>query len=180
MGWCSLRYKNIYRKWLLHWVTILTSLKNVQTLGQFWKPLYIWTSWWPVWTIHFYRSYEIWILHIIYSWSHAKQSTSSISISSNSVRPTSSTSDVFKAAWSYRPGPQADFMITSSSNTLGPKRARRSVAICLLPENIRSQGTEEAWEGRTSRAIRARVGYSCAWSLLRTVQGKGRKERGFN
>jgi hypothetical protein len=53
---------------------------------------------------------------------------------------------------------QANFMTCNSSNRLKPREARRLSAVCLLAEKSRSQGTEEAWQGRTSRAMRARVG----------------------
>src|SRR5271163_97604 len=55
--------------------------------------------------------------------------------------------------------------MVSSSKAIGPKHARRSVAICLVPENNRSHGTDDACDGRTSRAIRASVGYTLACSF---------------
>src|SRR5271163_3520142 len=76
--------------------------------------------------------------------SHSSRSTSSMSICSNSSRPTSSTCALLKAATSQRFCPHTDFMMVSSSNTIGPKHARRSVAICLVPENMRSHGTDDA------------------------------------
>lgn len=93
------------------------------------------------------------------------KSPSSTNICSNSKsgKSTSSAWSLFQAATSRSFGFHAEFMMASSSKTTGPKFARRSVAICLVPENNRSHGTEEAWDGRTSRAIRARVGYTSAW-----------------
>ena len=38
----------------------------------------------------------------------------------------------------------ADFMIRSCSSRPDPRRERRSVATCLLDENKRSHGTEDA------------------------------------
>src|SRR5271155_3837615 len=55
--------------------------------------------------------------------------------------------------------------MVSSSKAIGPKHARRSVVICLVPENNRSHGTDDACDGRTSRAIHASVGYMLACSF---------------
>ena len=46
---------------------------------------------------------------------------------------------------------------------MGPKRDWWSTAICLVPENSHSHGTDNACAGRISRAIHASVGYNCAW-----------------
>jgi hypothetical protein len=54
----------------------------------------------------------------------------------------------------------ANFMICISSNFFDPRRERRSSAISFAAEKSRSHGTEEAGIGRTSSAMRARVGYS--------------------
>jgi hypothetical protein len=53
-------------------------------------------------------------------------------------------------------------MIISCSKTVEPRDAWWSIAICLLPETSRSQGTDEAYKGRMSRAICASVGYNVA------------------
>ena len=89
-------------------------------------------------------------------------SSTNICSNSKSSKSTSSAWALFQAAISRSFGLHAEFIMVSSSKTTGPKFARRSVAICLVPENNRSQGTEEACEGRTSSAIRARVGYTSA------------------
>ena len=70
------------------------------------------------------------------------------------------TCAAFHAVASYIPSPQADPMIVSSSNIFGPKCAWWSVAICFIPKNTCSQGTDHAWAGRTSSATHASVGYS--------------------
>jgi hypothetical protein len=50
----------------------------------------------------------------------------------------------FQAAMSVMFVRHANFIIWSSSKRSTPKDARRSTAVCLLAENSRSQGTEEA------------------------------------
>ena len=72
------------------------------------------------------------------------------------------SSSAFQAAISQRSGPHVNFVMTSSSKTIWPNQDCRSSAICLLPEKICSQGTEEACNGSTFSAIQARVGYNCA------------------
>ena len=85
------------------------------------------------------------------------------SANSSSKSKTSSTWKVFQAARSKSFGPYADLIMTSSSNTIGPKHDRRSVAICLLAENNRSHRTEDACASNTSNAISASVRYNCSW-----------------
>jgi hypothetical protein len=77
---------------------------------------------------------------------HLSKSPSSTNISSNSTsgKSTSSTWALFQAATSHSLGLHAESMIVSFSKITEPKRARRSEAVCLVPENNRSQGTEEA------------------------------------
>ena len=54
-----------------------------------------------------------------------------------------STWKEFHPALSYIFGPQADFIIVSSSKTTNSKDAWQSVAMCFVPENSRSQGTDD-------------------------------------
>ena len=112
------------------------------------------------------------------SLSHAKASWSSPSISSN-TRSTSSTCAEFQALISYRSAHHVDPIITSSSKTDEPRHARRSVAICLLQEKSRSHGTDDAWDGRISRAIRARVGYTIALSYTEWLVFESPVRSGF-
>ena len=70
--------------------------------------------------------------------------STNICSNSKSGKSTSSAWALFEAATLRTFGLQAEFMMVSSSKTTGPKFARRSVAICLVPENNRSHGTEEA------------------------------------
>ena len=66
----------------------------------------------------------------------------------------------------------ANFMSCSSSNLFAPKEACRSSAVCSLAENSFSQETNEAWEGRTSSAMWARVGKSrqCFYVYITTAE----------
>ena len=86
-----------------------------------------------------------------------------LSSSNKSVNSRISISSIWLEFHAARSGTllrHANFMSWSSSNFFGPRRARRSSAISLAAENRRSQGTEDAGIGRTSKAIRPRVGYN--------------------
>ena len=62
-----------------------------------------------------------------------------------------------------------DPMITSSSKTAKPRHVWHSVATCLLQEKSHSHGTDEAWDGRISRVIRASIGYNIALSYIEWI-----------
>lgn len=59
-----------------------------------------------------------------------------------------------------------DFIICKISNIFALRRERWSVAVSLALENILTQGTEEAWLGKTSKAICTSVGYDFPFSYF--------------
>src|ERR1700722_727268 len=95
------------------------------------------------------------------SWSQCFISSSAKHRSSNSSN-TSSVSSELSCARSTILRRHVAFNICSSSNISAFNRARRSEAVSLLLEKTRSHGTDDAWLGRTSRAMRANVGYAVA------------------
>ena len=88
----------------------------------------------------------------------SSKSLSNANNSSKSSNATSSTTSEFMAAQLHDLDRQAYFMSCTFSKRSTPRRERWSVAISLPWENSRSHETDDAGMGRTSRAMRARVG----------------------
>lgn len=116
---------------------------------------------------------NIYVLVVLYSESKLSHPPcSQVSHSFSSIRKFvkssahSSNSSSLTSARLMRRSRQVEFIICNISNRSGLRRERRSVAVSLAVENIRSQGTEDAWLGRTSKAIRASVGYNFPFSYF--------------
>jgi len=97
------------------------------------------------------------------SWCHCVSSSSARYKSSNMVSTSSSVSSVLTHERLTICVCHVAFNIWSVSNTSALSLVCWSVAVSFLLEKTCSHGTDDAWLGRTSRAMQASVGYIFAW-----------------